>query len=106
MNPIRVFGHSPASPVDCADLCLRSGIPADAWAITAISCSSCALSLPLLLTLRAVDDTRLSFSVLARAVSRFLHLVRIACINELSNVSESVDHHQLITSFLRLTETI
>ena len=41
-------------------------------------------------------------SVLARAVSRFPHLVRIACTNELSNVSESVDHHQLITSFLRL----
>ena len=95
--------------MDCADLCLRSGILADAWAITAISCSSCAC--PSFSSLRSVPLTTHGYhsrrarcplldssfltikSVLARAISRFLRLICIVCMECVEHVSLSIDFH-------------
>ena len=63
MMLIRSFGDNSVSPVDCAELCLRSGNEGDAWAISKFMLKLCLslLLLFLLSTLRAVDDNGVPF---------------------------------------------
>jgi hypothetical protein len=62
MMLIRSFGDGSVSPVDCAELCLRSGNEDDAWAISKFMLKLClSLLLLFLSTLRAVDDNGGSF---------------------------------------------